>query len=374
MNPANDHTKHLVLMITYECNLQCTYCYEHHLPDRKMTIELALQTIRKTFDDISKDDWYERLEIIFMGGEPLKEWQTIKQIVEHIEACNDLPLPYHFFTATNGTLLTQEKRNWIEQRKDHFILGISVDGNDYMQAKNRGKASKGIDLEYFLSTWPNQPPKTTISPYTISNLAQGIIYLHKTGFRKINANLAFGQEWEHSTLKVYAEQLDILADFYLVHPEIERCSLLNLNLLIALNLKEKKRKFCGCGEMMACIDTDGTEYACQMFAPITLGEKRAKETLNINFKNHADFVNDKCSQCILNILCPRCYGMSYKQTGDIRWREPFLCSAFKIQFIANCKLAENMLLKNIDMEDADIIRETLIYIKNNLFKITNYGI
>ena len=60
MNPANDHTKHLVLMITYECNLRCTYCYEHHLPGRKMSVELALKTIRKTFDDISKDDWYEK--------------------------------------------------------------------------------------------------------------------------------------------------------------------------------------------------------------------------------------------------------------------------------------------------------------------------
>lgn len=368
MNPANDHTKHLVLMITYECNLRCAYCYEHHLPGRKMSVELALKTIRKTFDDICKDDWYERLEIIFMGGEPLKEWQTIKQIVEHIEACRDLPLPYHFFAATNGTLLTEDKRNWIEQRKDHFILGISVDGNDYMQTKNRGKMSKDIDLSYFLNTWPNQPPKTTISPYTISNLAQGIIYLHKVGFRKINANLAFGQEWEHSALRVYSEQLDILADFYLEHPEIERCSLLNLNLLAALNVKGENRKFCGCGEMMACIDVDGTEYACQMFAPITLGEKRAKDTLGIDFNNHEVFVNDKCSQCIFNILCPRCYGMSYKKTGDVRWREPFLCSAFKIQLIANCKLAERMMQRNLYVEDADTIREIIKYIKYNLLK------
>lgn len=369
MNPAIDHCKHLVLMITYNCNLRCKYCYENHIPNKSMMIDDAIHNIELCFKEISLNPWYNRLEIIFMGGEPLLEWHKITSIVETIESRKDWPLPYHFFMATNGTLLTEEMKLWIEPRKGHFILGISTDGNSEMQNVNRCNSSRSIDLQYFIQTWPNQAPKVTISHWSLPQLANGIIYLHEKGFKKIQANLAMGQNWTNDDLKLYAEQLEILSNYYIENPRIQRCSLLGIDLIHALNLQNTNRKFCGCGEIMTCIDTDGKEYPCQMFAPITISHQQILDSKKIDFKNHAIFDNPKCSDCLLNLVCPRCYGMAFKLTGDITYRESFLCKAFKIQFLSNCKLTEKRIGKSLlkDDEDEEMLLDVIRFVKKYMF-------
>lgn len=367
MNPANDHTKHLVLMMTYSCNLHCTYCYEMHSKDKRMKVKDAIKYIENCFHEIKDNPWYERLEIIFMGGEPLLEWENIKQIVEIMEEKKDWPLPYHFFSATNGTLLSDEKKEWIIQRKDYFILGISVDGDFEMQNRNRSNSAQSIDLDFFSKTWPKQVPKMTISHESLPYLARGILFLHKKGFDKIQANLAMGQRWMQEDLSVYAEQLSILVDYYIDNPNQSRCSLLNIDLPRSLKLYDNNRKFCGCGEMMVCVDTNGEVYPCQMFAPITLPMDRVNKVKEINFNDHSFFINDKCAKCMLSLICPRCYGMSYKQTGDITFQQPFLCKAFKIQYLSNCKLIEELIKRNPELDKTGEYTATLNFINRYLF-------
>lgn len=298
-------------------------------------------------------------------------WDTIREIVEKVEEEEDWPLPYHFFAATNGTLLDDKKKEWIKRRKEHFILGVSVDGNRQMQDANRCGSSQMVDLHYFATTWPNQAPKMTISHDSLPNLADGIKYLHDIGFKKIQANLAMGQNnWENDDLKIFAKQLRVLIDYYMDNPFLNRCALLNMDLLTSLNIEGKNRKYCGCGEIMKCVDVDGTEYPCQMFAPITLSQEQLLSVSNIDFRNHSDFQNEICGNCILNVKCPRCYGMSYKTSNDVRYREPFLCKAFKIQFLSNVILMQKRIDAGLEDENKDRLLSVINYIQKYLF--TNY--
>lgn len=369
MNVEIDHTKHLVLMMTYQCNLRCTYCYERHRSDKVMDVNKAMSIIQNEFETSSNDENIHRLEIIFMGGEPLLCWDAICEIVEKVEKKADWSLPYHFFAATNGTLLDNSKKEWIEPRKDHFILGVSVDGSPHMQDANRCGSSQMIDMRYFVTTWPNQAPKMTISHDTLPTLAEGVKYLHDIGYRKIQVNMAIGQtNWGENDLKIYARQLNLLTDYYMSNPFRERCALLNMDILTSLNLENKRKKYCGCGEIMKCVDVDGKEYPCQMFAPITLSQEQIASASQINFRNHSLFQNEICDKCILNVKCPRCYGMSYKNNNDVRYREPFLCKAYKIQFLSNVLLMQKRIEAGLEEEKKDKLLCVINYIQKYLFK------
>lgn len=367
MDVDSDNTMHLILMMTHSCNLHCNYCYEHHQSGKTMSALRALSIIRKEFEKLAASSQKKRLEIVFMGGEPLLCWDTVCSIVETVEK-ERWPCPYHFFAATNATLLDDAKKEWIEKRKEHFILGISVDGTGKMQSTNRGFTATNIDLDYFVKTWPAQAPKMTISHDTLPMLAEGVKYLHKTGFENIQANLAMGQkDWEKGDYRIYADQLKLLIEYYMENPHVKRCALLNLDILTSLNLDGKYRKFCGCGENVKCIDYDGKEYPCQMFAPISLDSTEIAVVLQNDFANHSLFCNSICEECMINLKCPRCYGMSYKCKQDLRYRETFLCTAYKIQFLSNMVLMQKRINAGLEEDDKERLLAVIEYTRKYLF-------
>ena len=72
--------KVIMLLITYKCNLRCSYCYEPKVSNFKMNAAKAKGIIREQIEAL--DDEYEVVEIQFMGGEPLLEFPLIKECAE----------------------------------------------------------------------------------------------------------------------------------------------------------------------------------------------------------------------------------------------------------------------------------------------------
>lgn len=79
-----------------------------------------------------------------------------------------------------------------------------------MQNMNRSESAPLVDLSYFVANWPIQHVKMTVSPDTVSNLYDGVIYLIEHGFTYVTTDLAMGERvsWEDWHLKVFAEQLE----------------------------------------------------------------------------------------------------------------------------------------------------------------------
>ena len=96
----------------------------------------------------------------------------------------------------------------------------------------------------------------TVSCETLPSLAEGIICLQERGF-KVHANLGYGIPWNDSQLDLYSQQLQILGEHYLRHPEMPRVSLLDLKIDVVLNEKHPLRKYCGTGTHMHVYDVDG---------------------------------------------------------------------------------------------------------------------
>ena len=123
----------------------------------------------------------DKIEISLIGGEPLLEFPLIQELTKY--TCEKYPQDnYIFFAITNGTLLTAEMKAWFQERKDKFVLGLSLDGTPDTHNHNRCGSFKSIDLDFFKNTWPKQGVKMTLTEYSLQNLAENIKYIHSAGF------------------------------------------------------------------------------------------------------------------------------------------------------------------------------------------------
>lgn len=125
-----EHSRLLTLQITGECNLRCEYCCygEHYSEFRGHASDtMSLDTAIKAIDNFA-DRNPENFSIGFYGGEPLLEFELVKQVVtyaEELAAKRGLELLFNM--TTNGTLLTDDKIHYLAEHQFH--LAISLDGN-----------------------------------------------------------------------------------------------------------------------------------------------------------------------------------------------------------------------------------------------------
>ena len=103
--------KALCLHITHDCNLACKYCFaeegEYHTGKRElMTFEVGKQALDFL---VANSGSRRNLEVDFFGGEPLMNWQVVKDLVAYgrsIEKEHDKN--FRFTLTTNGVLLNDE--------------------------------------------------------------------------------------------------------------------------------------------------------------------------------------------------------------------------------------------------------------------------
>lgn len=303
-----------------------------------MTAIQACSYIERIVNNL--DDSYGSFEIQFMGGEPLLAFDVIREVSEWAWIQSFKVGLTQIFAVTNGTLLDDDMKTWFTINRDRICLGLSFDGNRMMQNVNRCGSASLVDLSYFVSTWPKQTIKVTISPHTLSKLYDGITSLHNLGAKKITADLAMGDNigWNDGHLQILHDQLLQLCHYYMLHLDEYPVSLLNLDVDSVETIPNDKP--CGCGEDLVCIDVDGKEYACHLFAPITIGdEKAAVAKSTLDFTLHEAFVDDSCCGCLLQATCTICPGMNYIATGKVNKQGSFTCKANKVIFLANCEFA-----------------------------------
>lgn len=135
----------LVLLISEACNFACTYCYgAYGSKVRKMSFETAAHAIDLALELGIRD-------IVFFGGEPLTNFQVIKECVEYIEQSDYDSVELRM--TTNASLVTEEIADYLS--KHNFLVSVSMDGDEDSHNTTRvfhnGKPTysdvvKGIEL------------------------------------------------------------------------------------------------------------------------------------------------------------------------------------------------------------------------------------
>lgn len=326
----------LTLIVTERCDLACTYCYEHHKSARQMTFEEAKAIIDKELVHL---DEYE-YSIEFFGGEPFLNFELIKQVVDYV--LKNYQGSYYFFVTTNGTQVHGEIQEWLKAHRSVFMVGLSLDGNKTAHDLNRSNSFDKIDLDFFLSLYPEQPVKMTVSEQSLPHFSASIRFLTEKGFL-ISCNLAYMVDWlSPQNASVLERELELLIQYYLEHPEVPRCNMMDFQIEVLAHpnkYKDSLRKYCGCGTHMLCYDMNGECYPCQLFSPLSAGEKAlASKNFEISDYLHKEKFPEECKECYYQRICAFCLGSNYLSTGNIYGIDEGRCKLYKQIFKANAKL------------------------------------
>lgn len=330
--------KKIMILLTEACNLNCIYCYEHYKNPGKMDFSVA-KKILDEFYAATKPGDTTLIEVF--GGEVFINFDLLKQIDDYVMT-NYGDRKNYFETTTNGTLVHDEIKEWLYNRRDRYIVSLSLDGTREMHNKNRpfisGDGSyDSIDINFFLSTWSDCQAKLTMSVLSLPNLAEGIIAIHELGF-VCDATLSTGVDWNYKeNEELFANQLSKLVDYYVEHPDIELCTMLNYDLRLVFSKLNKNLRFCGAGEMTRCYDTEGNVYPCQGFAPVALG-KEADAYKNYDVNKFDLTRNNPCVKCKFFFLCANCYSANLAITGCCHLVDINQCMTYRMCILASSKI------------------------------------
>ena len=324
--------KTIILILTHSCNLNCVYCYEHNKGRDCMDLRKAKEIIEKEM--LSNDDFDREIE--FFGGEPFLEFDKIVELHDFLSS-NKWSKKWLTMITTNGTLVHDKIKEWVFNNQETVKVALSADGTPEMHNVNRSDSYQRIDFDFFAKT--NSVVKMTVSAKTLPKLAEGIVYLHKLGFKVVRANLAFGIDWSNDdNLSIFAEELRKLTEFYIDNPQIRPSDILDLPIE---NINPQSRSYasrhCGAGVELVAYEIDGTAYPCHTFAPVSVSKEIANKSLELNFESEIsiDKFDDKCRNCVVANVCPNCYGINYSTTGNMYSKDDSFCRMTKVQFLAN---------------------------------------
>ncbi len=320
-----------------------------------MPLNMAKSLILKEAELVHNSSEFDELQIDFMGGEPLMNFDLIREIVEWLGA-NQLSVPFICFATTNGTLMDDEKMEWFRKYRNIIWLGLSYDGSEYLQQINRGVKAQIINFDYFHDVWPEQGFKLTIAKESLRSLAEVILDSQKKGY-KIAASLAQGIDWSDDDAELYLEQLSLLSVAYLADNDLTPINILSRAFYEIDNPPEHQHRYCGSGVYMITYDIDGTNYGCHMFAPIVMGEESALEMSKIDWMCETIADDDRCKNCILKSYCPTCMGLNYHFRGEVSKRDFGSCKMILAEAIASCKFQIKVLTTRRD----SLIKEDVSY-------------
>ena len=213
--------KTLIIFLSFDCNLRCDYCYLREIGYPKMKI--SFKTIKKMVD-YSLKYWVkknEKLNIYFLGGEPLIEFYLIKKTVNYcLRSYGDEKI--FFSITTNGTLFSKEIIHFLKKNK--FQINLSMDGDKKSQNRHRkfanGKGTFNSIVKHLplLIDYPRFKINLVVSPDNVSELVKNVVFFvnHQVKRIKIMPDLYPPLEimWNEDLFNKFKNNLYKLIDLY----------------------------------------------------------------------------------------------------------------------------------------------------------------
>jgi sulfatase maturation enzyme AslB (radical SAM superfamily) len=328
-----------------------------------MSFETAKKSIDWIFNNIPNNT--EGIEINLFGGEPLIEFQLIKNIVEYTYL-KYTSVDYIFSILTNGTLLNDEMKIWFNEKKDKVFLGLSLDGTKETHDNNRNNSFDKIDIDFFIKINPIPMAKITLSEYSLHHLAENIIFIHSLGFKDIRGGYLYTGTFNWNSdkyIEILTSQLTKLVNFYVENDSFSIPRVLDHNLSLCEN-PYKEKKCCNIGTGEVFFDIDGTRRLCHFITPMTFNQTDLKNIEATDFLNEENFVDYDCfNNCYIYPVCISCPGADYLINKTFKQRNKNHCRIQKLIALFIADLQAKRITKNPTMYDNDYLYHTIEAIK-----------
>ena len=331
--------KALCLHIAHDCNLACKYCFaeegEYHGRRALMSFEVG----KKALDFLIANSGSRRnLEVDFFGGEPLMNFDVVKQLVAYgreREKIHDKN--FRFTLTTNGVLINQDVIDFANKEMANVVL--SCDGrkevNDFMRPFRGGQGSYDRIMPKFKQVAESRDQNNYYIRGTFTHFnkdfAADVLSLADEGFKQISVEPVVAPDTEDYAIKEadlpqIMEEYDKLA-VEMLKREKEGRGFNFFHFMIDLSggpCVAKRLSGCGSGTEYLAVTPWGDFYPCHQFVgqeEFLMGnvdDGIVRTDLQDEFKCCNVYAREKCNECFAKFYCSGgCAANAYNFTGKI---------------------------------------------------------
>ena len=332
--------KALCLHVAHDCNLRCNYCFASQGDFHGERVRMPLEVGKKALDFLVENSGNRRnLEVDFFGGEPLMNFDVVKDLVAYGRSIEKEHNKHFRFTiTTNGVLLDEDKMKFMNENMDNVVL--SLDGrkevNDGMRPAVDGSGSFDIIVPKFLDFVKMRGDKDYYvrGTFTSKNLdfSKDVMLMNELGFDSVSVEPVVTDPKEPYAL--LDEHLDTIMEEYeklskeFIEKHKKGKGFTFFHFMVDLTQGPcfiKRVAGCGAGVEYLAVTPEGDLFPCHQF----VGEDEFKlgtlETgvdntkLVDKFRQANVFTKEGCSDCWAKFYCSGgCHANAYYANDDLK--------------------------------------------------------
>ena len=336
---SGDVVKALCLHVAHTCNLNCSYCFasqgKYH-GDRAL---MSFETGKRALDFLIENSGSRtNLEVDFFGGEPLMNWDVVKQLVQYARSVEKQHNKnFRFTLTTNGVLIDDDVIDFCNREMSNVVL--SLDGrkeiHDRFRVDYAGNGSYDRIVPKFQKLVKARDGKNYYMRGTFTHanpdFTNDVFHMADLGFTELSMEPVVCDPKDPSALteediKTVMEQYEILAK-EMIKRDKEGRGFTFYHYMIDLEggpCIYKRISGCGSGTEYMAVTPWGDLYPCHQF----VGEQKYKlgdiwngvtnTSLREDFRKCNAYAREDCKDCWARLYCSGgCAANSYHATGSI---------------------------------------------------------
>ena len=343
--------KALCLHVAHTCNLNCSYCFAsqgHYHGDRAvMSLEVGKRALNFLIENSGKR---RNLEVDFFGGEPLMNFDVVKELVAYARTREkECGKNFRFTLTTNGLLINDDVIDFANRECSNVVL--SLDGrkevHDRFRVDYAGNGSWERIVPKFQKLVEAREGKNYYMRGTFTHanpdFLEDIKVMLDLGFNELSMEPVVCAQGDPSALTdedlpIVLEQYEKLAELML---ERHRAGKPFTFYHYMIDLKGgpciyKRISGCGSGTEYMAVTPWGDLYPCHQF----VGEEAFKlgnvfdgvdnKTVQEDFASCNVYARPECADCWAKLYCSGgCAANAYHATGSVRGVYKYGCELFR---------------------------------------------
>ncbi|MCR5718741.1 MAG: thioether cross-link-forming SCIFF peptide maturase [Oscillospiraceae bacterium] len=365
--------KAMCLHIAHDCNLRCKYCFASTGDFGKGRKLMPVETGKKAIDFLlEKSGDRKNLELDFFGGEPLMNFDAVKEIVRYARSREaEFGKRFRFTITTNGVLLDDDKIDFINQEMSNVVL--SLDGrrevHDRMRPAVNGKGSYDVILPKFRKLVQQRSRdkdwyvRGTFTKFNL-DFSEDVFSLHDAGFDQISvepvvADPKYPYALTEEDIPAISAEYEKLAQ-RLLENDRKGQHFNFFHFMIDLDqgpCAVKRLRGCGCGNEYVAVTPDGDIFPCHQFVGNddykmgNLDDGTFDTEMKERFAQTHIYNKPACRECWARFYCSGgCNANNYQYMGDVLKAHTLSCEFEKKR--VECAIMLQA-MRSLDQGDAE---------------------
>ena len=343
--------KALCLHVAHTCNLNCSYCFASQGKYQGDRAIMSFEVGKRAFDFLIENSGSRRnLEVDFFGGEPLMNWDVVKQLVAYARSIEKQHNKnFRFTLTTNGLLIDDEVIDFLNKEMSNVVLSLDGrrDVHDLFRKDYAGNGSYDRIVPKFKRLVEARGGKDYYvrGTFTHNNVdfTNDILHMADLGFTELSMEPVVCAPSDPCALteedmpKIF-EQYEILAKEMIKRKKEGRPFTFYHYMLDLKNGPCIYKRITGCGsgtEYMA-VTPWGELFPCHQFVgdpKYSLGNIYDGVTnieIQDGFRSCNAYARPECANCWARLYCSGgCAANAYHATGSINGVYEYGCELFK---------------------------------------------